>query len=81
MESFWRCNYGFDISSTFLFVDICLFNWKCEHYSKNNLSNRSRMIFYATFCKKNEKKNLRSQYYYDKQNSYNSKKNKSLLFT
>ena len=61
--------------------DICLFNWKCAHYSKNNYSNRSRMIFYATFCKKNEKKDLRRQYYYDKQNSYNNKKNKSLLFT
>ena len=39
------------------------------------------MIFYATFCKKNKNKNLRVKYYYDKQTSYNSKKNKSLLFT
>ncbi len=61
--------------------DICLFNWKCAHYSENNYSNRSRMIFYATFCKKNKNKNLRVKYYYDKQISYNSKKNKSLLFT
>ena len=61
--------------------DICLFNWKCAHYSENNQSNKSRMIFYATFCKKNGNKNLRNMYYHDKQNSYNSKKNKSLLFT
>ena len=61
--------------------DICLFNWKCAHYSKNNQSNKSRMIFYATFCKKNKNKNLRKMYYFDKQTSYNNKKNKSLLFT
>ncbi|OUV61094.1 MAG: hypothetical protein CBC82_07065 [Cellvibrionales bacterium TMED122] len=61
--------------------DICLFNWKCAHYSENNYSNRSRMIFYATFCKKNKKNNLRNKYYKDKFNSYNNKKNKSLLFT
>ena len=61
--------------------DVCLFNWKCAHYSENNYSNRSRMIFYATFCEKNKNKNLRKMYYRDKQNSYNSKKNKSLLFT
>ena len=61
--------------------DACFFNWKCAHYSENNYSNRSRMIFYATFCKKNGNKNLRNMYYHDKQNSYNSKKNKSLLFT
>ncbi len=61
--------------------DVCLFNWKCAHYSENNYSNRSRMIFYATFCEKNRNKNLRKMYYRDKQNSYNSKKNKSLLFT
>ena len=60
--------------------DICLFNWKCAHYSKNNYSNRSRMIFYATYCKKNRKTNLRKKYYLDKQTSYNSENNKSLLF-
>ena len=61
--------------------DICLFNWKCAHYSENNQSNKSRMIFYATFCKKNKDMNLRKMYYLDKQSSYNNKKNKSLLFT
>tara|TARA_B100000029_G_scaffold509294_2_gene598147 strand:+ start:324 stop:1103 length:780 start_codon:yes stop_codon:yes gene_type:complete len=61
--------------------DICLFNWKCAHYSKNNYSKKSRMIFYATYCKKNKKMNLRKKYYLDKQTSYNSEKNKSLLFT
>ena len=61
--------------------DIFFFNWKCAHYSKNNYSKNSRMIFYATFCKKNNNKNLRKTYYYDKQNSYNNKENKSLLFT
>ena len=61
--------------------DICLFNWKCAHYSENNYSNKSRMIFYATFCKKNKKKDIRKMYYRDKLNSYNNKNNKSLLFT
>ena len=61
--------------------DICLFNWKCAHYSENNQSNKSRMIFYATFCKKNKDKSVRKMYYLEKQSSYNSKKNKSLLFT
>ena len=61
--------------------DICLFNWKCAHFSKNNLSNKSRMILYATFYKKNKNKNLRNIYYFDKQTSYNNKNNKSLLFT
>jgi|TARA_B110000238_G_C16078302_1_gene418202 ectoine hydroxylase-related dioxygenase (phytanoyl-CoA dioxygenase family) len=61
--------------------DIFFFNWKCAHFSENNLSKNSRMIFYATFCKKNKNKNLRKLYYYDKQNSHNNIKNKSLLFT
>ena len=61
--------------------DICLFNWKCAHYSENNQSNKSRMIFYATFFKKNKERIVRKMYYMDKQSSYNSKKNKSLLFT
>ena len=61
--------------------DICFFNWKCAHYSENNQSSKSRMIFYATYCKKNKNKDLRKLYYFDKQNSYNNKKNKSLLFT
>jgi len=60
--------------------DICLFDWKCAHFSKNNNSNRSRMIFYATYYKKNGKKNIRDNYYLDKQTSLNDKKNKSLLF-
>lgn len=61
--------------------DICLFDWKCAHFSKNNNSNRSRMIFYATYYKKNGKKNIRNNYYLDKQSSLNDKKNKSLLFS
>ena len=61
--------------------DICLFNWKCAHYSENNYSKKSRMIFYATFCRKNKSKNIRRMYYLDKLTSYNNKHNKSLLFT
>tara|TARA_B100001029_G_C15023643_1_gene432189 strand:+ start:84 stop:884 length:801 start_codon:yes stop_codon:yes gene_type:complete len=61
--------------------DICLFDWKCAHYSKNNNSNRSRMIFYATYYKKNGKKDVRKNYYLDKSTSLNDKKNKSLLFS
>jgi 2-aminoethylphosphonate dioxygenase len=60
--------------------DICLFDWKCAHFSKNNNSNKSRMIFYATYYKKNGKSNIRNNYYLDKQSSLNDKKNKSLLF-
>ena len=60
--------------------DICLFDWKCAHFSKNNNSNKSRMIFYATYYKKNGKNNIRNNYYLDKQSSLNDKKNKSLLF-
>lgn len=62
--------------------DICLFNWKCAHYSRKNFSSNSRMIFYATYYKKNLKssKNIRTLYYQDKLKSKNSKSNKSLLF-
>ena len=60
--------------------DICLFDWKCAHYSKNNNSDKSRMIFYATYYKKNNKENIRNKYYLDKITSLNDKKNKSLLF-
>ena len=59
--------------------DIFVFNWKCAHFSKKNISKKSRMIFYLTFCRKNIKiKNLRKVYYYDKKNSKNDEKNKSL---
>ena len=61
--------------------DICLFDWKCAHYSKNNNSNKSRMIFYATYYKRNGQKNVRNKYYLDKKLSLNDKKNKSLLFS
>ena len=61
--------------------DICLFDWKCAHFSKNNNSKNSRMIFYATYYKKNKIKNVRSKYYYDKQTSLNDRRNKSLLFS
>ena len=60
--------------------DILFFDWKCAHYSKKNLSKKSRMIFYATYCdSKNKTKNIRKKYYSDKNNSNNTKKNKSLL--
>ena len=59
--------------------DIFVFNWKCAHFSKKNISKKSRMILYLTFCRKNTKiKNLRKVYYYDKKNSKNDEKNKSL---
>ena len=62
--------------------DICLFNWKCAHYSKKNLSKKSRMIFYATYYKKKLKshEDIRAKYYSDKLRSKNNNKNKSLLF-
>ena len=60
--------------------DICIFDWKCAHFSKNNNSNRSRMIFYATYFQTNKKRNVRKNYYLDKISSLNDKKNKSLLF-
>ena len=61
--------------------DILFFDWKCAHKSKKNYSNKSRMIFYATFCS-NEKKirNVRNKYYLDKLTSKNSIKFKSLQF-
>jgi len=61
--------------------DILFFDWKCAHKSKKNYSNKSRMIFYATFCS-NEKKirNVRNKYYLDKLKSKNSIKFKSLQF-
>ena len=60
--------------------DICIFDWKCAHFSKNNNSNRSRMIFYATYFQTNKKRNVRKNYYLDKISSLNDKKNNSLLF-
>ena len=61
--------------------DILFFDWKCAHKSKKNYSNKSRMIFYATFCSKEKKiKNIRSKYYLDKLHSKNSIKFKSLQF-
>lgn len=60
--------------------DILFFDWKCAHYSKKNLSKKSRMIFYATYCESRKKTiNIRKKYYSDKDNSNNPKKNKSLL--
>lgn len=59
--------------------DICLFNWKCAHMSKNNNSNRSRMIFYSTYYKNNKYKDVRAKYYRDKLLSKNTKAQKSLL--
>jgi len=64
--------------------DVCFFSWKCAHYSKKNKSNKSRMIFYATYYEKKKSSNkhsIREQYYKDKFFSKNSRKNKSLLFS
>ena len=58
--------------------DILVFNWKCAHKSEKNLSSRSRMIFYCTFYKSNNNKNIRTKYYLDKKESLNPLKNKSL---
>ena len=61
--------------------DILLFDWNCAHKSSKNLSSKSRMIFYATYCKKNKRyKNVRKKYYFDKQFSKNDDKIKSLQF-
>lgn len=60
--------------------DICLFNWKCAHFSKKNYSIKSRMIAYITYCNKNKITNVRNKYYIDKLTSKNDKNNKSLLF-
>lgn len=61
--------------------DLCIFNWKCAHFSKRNNSNKSRMILYTTYSKKNNIKNVRKTYYHDKLHSKNNSKNKSLLFS
>lgn len=58
--------------------DICIFNWKCAHYSKKNKSKNSRMIFYITYSSKNKFQNLRKKYYKDKELSANDNKLKSL---
>ena len=60
--------------------DILFFDWKCAHMSKKNISNKSRMIFYATYCNYRGEDNLRNKYYYDKLNSKNDLKNKSLQY-
>tara|TARA_B100001057_G_scaffold493667_1_gene588623 strand:+ start:9022 stop:9843 length:822 start_codon:yes stop_codon:yes gene_type:complete len=63
--------------------DVCFFNWKCAHFSKKNNSKNSRMMFYATYYKKNlsmNKNSMREKYYKDKFNSKNGTENKSLLF-
>ncbi len=59
--------------------DLCIFNWKCAHYSKKNYSKNSRMIFYLTFCQKNKNKNFKKFYYFDKDKSKGSESEKSLL--
>lgn len=59
--------------------DVLLFDWKVSHYSKNNNSNVSRIIFYATYAKTNmSERNLKNKYYKDKLSSKNKKFNKSL---
>lgn len=59
--------------------DILLFDWRCPHYSLKNKSKKSRMIFYATYCK-GRSLLIRKNYYYDKKNSKNDMKYKSLQF-
>ena len=51
--------------------DLLIFDWKVSHYSKKNLSKKSRMIIYATFS---DKKNQMSRYYSDKKHSKSSQK-------
>jgi len=72
----------FSFKPTILNVgDILLFDWHCAHKSRKNFSSKSRMIFYATYCKKNNKlKNVRNKYYLDKLTSKNNNKIKSLQF-
>ena len=53
--------------------DLLIFDWKVSHYSKKNLSEKSRMIIYATFS---DKKNQMTKYYADKQKSNSSSKQK-----
>ena len=63
--------------------DLLLFNWKCAHFSKKNNSNKSRMIFYATYCEEKNKiknDNVRNIYYLDKKYSKNDKLKKSLQY-
>ncbi len=61
--------------------DILFFDWYCAHKSIKNYSNKSRMIFYATYCAKNNKiRDIRKKYYYDKKFSKNNKLIKSLQF-
>ena len=60
--------------------DIMFFDWKIIHYSKKNLSNKSRMIFYATYINSTKSKTqIIKKYYSDKLNSKNDIKNKSLI--
>lgn len=60
--------------------DIMFFDWKIVHYSKKNLSNKSRMIFYATYINSTKSKTqIIKKYYSDKLNSKNDIKNKSLI--
>jgi ectoine hydroxylase-related dioxygenase (phytanoyl-CoA dioxygenase family) len=59
--------------------DVLIFDWYCAHLSKKNNSKSSRMIFYATFCKKNKKSNaVRNNYYSDKKLSKNNNLAKSV---
>jgi len=60
--------------------DAMFFDWKVIHYSKKNLSNKSRMIFYATYINSNKSKTqVIKKYYTDKLKSKNDIKNKSLI--
>ena len=60
--------------------DVMFFDWKIIHHSKKNLSNKSRMIFYATYINSNKSKTkIIQKYYLDKLKSKNNIKNKSLI--
>ena len=60
--------------------DVMFFDWKIIHHSKKNLSNKSRMIFYATYINSNKSKTKNNpKYYLDKLKSKNNIKNKSLI--
>ena len=60
--------------------DIMFFDWKVVHYSKKNVSNKSRMIFYATYINSRKSKTqVIKKYYLDKLKSKNNIKNKSLI--
>ena len=59
--------------------DLIIFDWLCAHYSKRNMSKKSRMILYLTYCNR-KVKNVREKYYMDKKFSSNSIGFKSCIY-